>query len=191
LEKLFDSPAKLRLLKLFLRNPEERFTLPEMRKRTMLDSGAISRQLQKLHDIRFISATKKRGSSNKVFGLNTDFVFFEELQNLILKSSPADEDKIAKKIRNLGKIRLAILSGIFLKSERENARADLLIVADAISERKLANFIRTLEAEAGVELHYTILSADEFSYRHKMFDRFLRDILEKPHKVLIGRLAPR
>ncbi|MEX2007915.1 MAG: hypothetical protein WD850_00200 [Candidatus Spechtbacterales bacterium] len=191
LEKLFDSPAKLRLLKLFLRNPHDAFTPAEIRHRIRLDAGPIRTQLHKLHDIRFIRASKKRGLKERLYQLNPDFVFFAELENLILKSSPADEDKLSKQIKGLGKIRLAILAGVFLKAERENSPTDLLIVTDSMSERRFKTFIRNLEAEAGVEIHYTILSSEEFNYRFKMFDRFLSDVLEHSHKVLIGRLVPR
>lgn len=187
LEKLFDSPAKLRLLKLFLRNPGESFTLAEIRRRTMVETAAVKAQLQKLQDMRLISASKKRGKNEYLFSVNPSFIFYDELQNLILKSSPADEDKIATRIRNMGKVRLVILSGIFMKPDRENSRTDILVVADAISEQRFKNYIRQLEAEAGVEIQYTILATEEYEYRTKMFDRFLRDILEKPHKVVVGR----
>ena len=187
LEKLFDSPAKLRLLKLFLRNPGETFTLADIRRRTMVETAAVKAQLQKLQDMRLVSSTKKRGQNEYLFTVNPSFTFYDELQNLILKSSPADEDKIATRIRNMGKVRLVILSGIFMKPDRENSRTDILVVADAISEQRFRNYIRQLEAEAGVEIQYTILATEEYEYRTKMFDRFLRDILEKPHKVVVGR----
>lgn len=187
LEKLFDSPAKLRLLKLFLRNPGESFTLAEIRRRTMVETAAVKAQLQKLQDMRLISSSKKRGQNEYLFSVNPSFIFYDELQNLILKSSPADEDKIATRIRNMGKVRLVVLSGIFMKPDRENSRTDILVVADAISEQRFKNYIRQLEAEAGVEIQYTILATEEYEYRTKMFDRFLRDILEKPHKVVVGR----
>lgn len=188
LEKLFDSPVKLRLLKLFLRNPENKFTLADIRKRSLLDSSAIRRQLNKLVDIKLISSVKKRNSIDRLYSLNPNFVFFEELQNLILKSSPADENKLARHIKSLGRVKLAILSGIFLDADRKNSRCDLLVVCDDIGERKLGNFIKHLEAEAGIEISYAVLTLEEFDYRRKMFDRFVNDILEKPHKKLINKI---
>ncbi|MEX0916616.1 MAG: hypothetical protein WDZ44_00750 [Candidatus Spechtbacterales bacterium] len=187
LEKLFDSPAKLRLLKLFLRNPGETFSLADIRRRTMVETAAVKAQLQKLDDMHLVNSTKKRGQDTYLYAVNPSFIFYEELQNLILKSSPADEDKIATRIRNMGKVRLVVLSGIFMKPERENSRTDVLVVADAISERRFHNYIRQLEAEAGVEIQYTILTTEEYEYRTKMFDRFLRDILEKPHRIIVGK----
>ena len=48
--------------------------------------------------------------------------------------------------------------------------------------------MKNLEAEAGTEIDYAVFDNEEFQYRQKMFDRFLRDILEKPHKKLINKI---
>src|SRR3989344_2488403 len=163
LEQLFDSTVKVRLLKLFLRNEESAFTLSEVRRRTQLESGILQRQLEKLHSAGFLkvrtqktrktedksSKEKKKskkvqkktkkiaGAKEKVFSLNPEFVFYNELRNLVLQSSPASKERMARRIKNLGKIKLAVLSGIFTDAERANLRTDLLIVGDNISERKL------------------------------------------------------
>jgi len=188
LEKLFDSPVKLRLLKLFLRNPEDKFSFADMRARTLLETPKIKKELQKLEDIKLVKSFKKRGVAGKLYFLNTQFLFINELQNLILQSSPTDEKKMKKKIKDLGRIKLAVLSGVFLNADRGNSRTDILLVCDNLNDRKLSNFIQNLQAEAGTELNYAVLSTEEFKYRQKMFDRFILDILEKPHKKLVNKL---
>ena len=188
LEKLFDSPAKLRLLKLFLRNPKESLTLNVIKKRLLLDSSTINKQLNRLKDIEFIKSVKKGKKREKSYFLNSEFVFLNELRNLILQSSPADQDKMTKTIKGLGSVKLAVISGIFVKPEREHSRTDLFLVCDRLDEKKLRNFIKNLEAEAGTELNYTVLNSAEFAYRQKMFDRFVLDILEKPHKKLANKI---
>ncbi|MEX2145207.1 MAG: hypothetical protein WD712_02430 [Candidatus Spechtbacterales bacterium] len=187
LEKLFDSPSKLRLLKLFLRNPREKFSLSDIRKRTMLTTPSIKRELSKLQEIKLVKDSK-RGSTDRVYFLNYDFVFLGELQNLILKSSPADEKKMMGKIKGVGRMKMVVLSGVFMKPDRENSRTDILLVCNDINEKKFGKFMQNLEAEAGTELQYTIFTTDEFSYRYSMFDRFILDILEKPHKKLLNKI---
>lgn len=188
LEKLFDSPSKLRLLKLFLRNPEAKFTLQEIRKKTLLSTSQINKELKKLEDIKLVNIKKQRGKRDKLHSLNAGFLFIGELQNLILKSSPADQQKMTQKLKSLGGIKLAVLSGVFIKHDNENIRADLLLVGDKINEKKLTGFMKDLEAESGIEIDYALFNKGEFEYRQKMFDRFLRDILEKPHKKLINKI---
>lgn len=188
LEKLFDSPSKLRLLKLFLRNPADQFVLPQMRQKTLLKTSQITKELKKLEDISLIKSKKRRGKRDKVYFLNKEFVFINELQNLILKSSPTDERKMTQKLKSLGGVKLAVLSGVFIKHDADDARADLLLVGNRVNDKKLDKLVRNLEAEAGTEINYAVFTTDEFAYRQKMFDRFLRDILEKPHKKLINKL---
>ena len=188
LEKLFDSPTKLRLLKLFLRNPGKKFSLKDMREKTLLKTTQINKELKKLEDIKVIQIRKQRGKRDKLFQLNMSFIFIKELQNLILKSSPTDQDKMTQKLRGLGGIKLAVLSGGFIRHDNEDVRADLLLVGDRVNDKRLAGFMKNLEAEAGTEIDYAVFDNEEFQYRQKMFDRFLRDILEKPHKKLINKI---
>ena len=202
LERLFESPLKIKLLKLFLRNDMTEFSFSEICDRLLANPEELKQELHKLHEIRFINTTKMRNHNadnnnadqeeeyneqEYLYSLNSQFIFFDELQNLILKSSPADEDKLTKQIQGLGNIHLAILSGIFMKPNRIMSRTDLLIVSDSMSNRKFSSFIKILEAEVGAEINYTILTTHEYEYRTQMFDRFLLDIFEKPHKILLEK----
>lgn len=125
--------------------------------------------------------------------LNPEFEFFGELKTLILKSSPAEKDKMIKKIMGLGRIKLAIISGIFIVEnsglDLYETVADLFIVGDDISKNKLRVFLTALEAEVGKELKFTLMDKDEFQYRYGMFDRFIRVLLEGPHEKIINRLG--
>lgn len=184
LEQLFDSPVKVKLLKLFLRNKGQYFSLQEIARRVRSDASTCQKQIKKLESIKFIINRVKSGK--KHYSVNKDFDFYNELKTLVLKSSPASRDRILKRIRNLGRINLAVLSGIFV--DAENTRMDILIVGDNLKKKNLSSFLKDLEAEVGKEIDYVILSTEEFKYRHDMFDRFLRDVLEKPHEKLINRL---
>lgn len=124
--------------------------------------------------------------------LNSNFEFFEELKNLIMKSSPAEKNKMVRKIHSLGRIKLAVISGVFLNSEKENfdnSVADLFIVGDDIHKEKLRKFLRALEAEVGREVKLSIMDKEEFDYRYGMFDRFVRVLLEGPHEKIINKLG--
>lgn len=184
LEQLFDSPLRVKVLKFFVHNREGAFTLADVTERLQADRRETRRELERLSGIGFIHA---RGSRQPLYQTNSQFVFFNELKNLVTKSSPASKERMLGRLRRLGRIKLAVLSGIFL--DLANAKADLLVVGDGISETKLSRFFRDLEAEVGKELDYAVLSSDEFQYRYTMYDRFVRDILERPHEKLINKLG--
>ena len=184
LEQLFDSPLKVKLLKLFLRNPQENFSFQEIIKRVKSDTRSSKRQIEKLKNINFLNYKHRAGK--KVYSVNPRFVFYNELRTLIFKSSPASKEKILKRLKNLGRVKLALISGVFINLE--NARVDLLVVGDSLKKNKLTNFLKDLEAEVGKEIDYVVLTTEDFKYRYDMFDRFLRDVLEKPHEKLINKL---
>lgn len=125
-----------------------------------------------------------------VYVLNPDFGSFYELRDLILKSLPAEKDNMVKRLNRLGKIKLAVISGIFINKENlDPLITDLLIVGDYIDSRKLRSFLKSLEAEVGKEVKYSVMDKEEFQYRLAMFDRFVRVILEAPHEKLINKLG--
>ena len=122
--------------------------------------------------------------------LNTDFEFFYELRDLVLKSSPAEKDRMVERLNKLGRIKLAIISGVFINKENlDPLITDLLIVGDDVDRRKLHAFLRATEAEVGKEIKFTVMDKEEFQYRLAMFDRFTRVLLESPHEKLINRLG--
>lgn len=127
------------------------------------------------------------------YSLNPEFEFLNELRALILKSSPAEKDKMIKRLSGVGRIRLAVITGVFLNGldpiGTAESEVDLFIVGDDISKDRLRVFMKALEAEVGKELRLGVMEKDEFEYRYGMFDRFVRVILEGPHEKLINKLG--
>lgn len=134
--------------------------------------------------------TRRPSIPKPLLALNTDFEFFYELRDLVLKSSPAEKDRMVERLNKLGRIKLAIISGVFINKENlDPLITDLLIVGDDVDRRKLRAFLRATEAEVGKEIRFTVMDKEEFQYRLAMFDRFTRVLLESPHEKLINRLG--
>ena len=127
------------------------------------------------------------------YELNHGFEFFDELRNLIMKSSPAEKYKMIKKISGLGRVKLAVTSGVLMNNNNSVASldsdVDLFIVGDNINKTKLRYFLKSLEAEVGKEIRFGLMEKEEFQYRYGMFDRFVRVLLEGPHDKLINKLG--
>ena len=150
--------------------------------------------MAKAKKLKKVGKTKKTVRTNRsLYSLNPKFEFFGELKSLVLKSLPAEKDKMIKRILGLGKIKLAVVSGIFISensgSDIYDAVADLFIVGDDVNKNKLSVFLTDLEAEVGKEIKFTLMDKDEFQYRHGMFDRFIRVLLEGPHEKIINKLG--
>ncbi len=184
LEQLFDSSIRVRILRVFLRNPDKSFQSKKVAKFLGLDSGRALKHLKNLQKIGFLKS--KTLKSKKNYLVNPKFIFYSDLKNLVLKSTPSLLNP--EQIKRLGRIKLALISGIFLQDE--TAKIDFLLVGDKISSSKVKKFIKKLETEMGTEIRYTLMSGKEFSYRFDMRDRFLREILDKRHIKVINKILP-
>ena len=184
LDAIFDSRIRARILKLFLYSPDKNFDLETIKKTLKINSASVSKQFKSLVAVKFI--TSKNISRKKFFKVNKDFDFYNELKELIAKASPASKEKMLKKLKGLGKIKLALISGVFINSDV--SRADLLVVGDLIKSSKFNNFLKDLEAEVGKEINYALMTTKEFQYRYDMYDRFVHDLLDFKHEKLINKL---
>lgn len=193
LEGLFDSKIKVKLLKLFLQNEEEQFTLDDITERTQSDSSSVRYQLRKLRSIDFINSSlvrfpskqedKDKGRKRRVYFANPEFSLLEELKELVVKPTPINKEEIKEEIEQVGKIKLAVLSGIFVNQKQ--AKTDLLLVGENIDTDQLDSNLKDIEAQLGRKLRYTTMSEDEFDYRVDMFDNFLKKTLKEPHETII------
>ncbi len=184
LDAIFDSQIKARILKLFLYSPDKNFDLGTIKNTLNINSALIRKQFKSLTAVKFIIAKNINGK--RFFKVNKDFDFYNELKELIAKASPASKEKMLERLRGLGKIKLALISGVFINSDI--SRADLLVVGDGIKQSKFNNFLKNLEAEVGKEINYALMTTKEFQYRYDMYDRFIRDLLEFKHEKLINKL---
>jgi hypothetical protein len=197
LEQLFESQPKVKVLKFFFRNSQDVFTLKQILRRLRTNPSLIRREIGKLEKLGLIKQKRawltferKSGGVKKeqklVYCINNDFDFFNELKNLILKSTISSKEELINNVRKIGNIKILTLSGIFAGDEA--AKADILIVGDKINSRKLNTFFKDLEAEVGKELNCSVMSTREFNYRYDMYDRFVRDLLGGKSEVLINRI---
>lgn len=186
LEKLFESPAKIKILKLFFRNPDLSFTMSEIMERLDLDYATCKRQINNFLSIKFLSCKLK--SKKKRFFIDTKFEFLEELRSLVLKSSPASKNKMLRSVKRLGKIYLLLLAGVFI-DKVNRSRCDVFIVGDNIDQKKLAKIVKNIEAEAGTQIRFSLMNLEEFKYRRDMFDKFVREVLDLPYEKLIDKIG--
>ena len=184
LEKLFNSKARVRLLRFFLNHPREKFLLPEISLRVKINSKSVRKEVNNLIKTGFLKI--KQINKKKYYFTNPKFILYDELKDLIFKGNPASNKEIAKKIRSVGQIKLALISRSLINSEK--GRVDIFIVGENLNKVKLKRFLGDIESEIGKGISYAAMNTDEFDYRRNMFDKFILDILEGPKEILIDRM---
>lgn len=176
LGKILGSPARVKIMRLFLLNPKSGFSRKDIIKRSRVISGTASREIKLLASVGFIRRNKT------TWFFNSQFKYAGELERLLVSSDTLDKKTIADDFKKVGRVKLLLLSGVFIKNK--DTRVDLLIVGDKMKKSKIEEEIRKLEAEIGTELVYAIFDTKEFIYRLDMYDKLVRDILDFPHEVI-------
>jgi len=183
-DNLFNSESKARIIKLFIYNSENAVSAKDVALRLNLGPRSVQKPIQELVESGLLRSKTTKGT--KLFYVDQRCYFFKDLRTLVLKFAPVSFDKLTEDIKKIGSIKVVILGGVFLNTEK--FRVDIFIVADKIKEGLFRKFLDNLEAEVGKEVTYATMSTKEFKYRMDMFDRFVRDILEFPHEKLINKL---
>ena len=177
LSKILGSPARVKIMRLFLFNRNKTFLSKEVVKRSRVTQATVQRELRLLAAVGFV---KKRGQG---WSFNPFFKYGAEFEDLLLGADIVSRDAILENFKKVGRIKLLIISGIFIKSH--DSRADILIVGDRLKRGKIEESVRKTEAELGGELTYVVFDTKEFLYRLDMYDKLVRDILDYPHEVVL------
>jgi len=203
LEKIFGSTAKVKIMRMFLFNRETPFGLNDIIVRTKIKKEIVKKEiigLEKAGLLKKKSFTSEvpvkdkktnKALKKKIVGWEVDenFPYLLPLQNFLIHINPLKHTDILKKISSVGKIKLLVISGIFI--QEFETRVDLLVVGDNLQEHKIISAIREIESEIGKELRYVIFSTEDFEYRLGMMDKLVRDILDFPHEKIIDKLEVR
>lgn len=201
LAKLFGSAARIKILRLFLFNPEIVFDAKDVQLRAKTQLALVRKEIGMMEKIKLIkrktfikeierkTGKKKTIVKKRVQGwvLNESFVYIGALQEFFIQTATLHEKDILGKLRRSGTLKLVIVAGVFIQ-DWEN-RIDMLIVGDGINNKRLETSVKDIEAEVGMELKYATFSTADFKYRLEMRDRLIRDVLDYQHKVLVDRLG--
>lgn len=183
LKQLFTSSTRIKLLTLFLLHPDEEYFIRELTRKLDEQINSVRRELDNLKRIGILKSKFK--NRKKFYVVDKNFVIFQELKSIILKTM-SNHEEIAKKISKCGNIDYMVLSGIFLD---KNATVDLLIVGENINKDRLETILNS-EVATKRPVRYSILTKDDFLYRLECKDRFLTDILRDIENIVaINKMA--
>ncbi|MDB5194888.1 MAG: seg [Parcubacteria group bacterium] len=185
LSRLFGTPARLKLLRLFLFNDDTVLTVTDAAFRSKTPKDAARKELNVLTAAGVIK--KKASKQGSGYAMNKKFPHYAALQIFLRETTDVSDTKILVTLRKAGVLRVVALSGLFTGALEP--KVDLLVVGDRLEERQLASAIHTLEAELGRELRYASFTTEEFKYRVGVYDRLIRDVMDYPHRTILDRIS--
>lgn len=176
LKRLFTSNTRIKLLTLFLLNPEEEYFIRELTRKLNEQINSIRRELDNLKKLGLLKSKVK--NRKKYYNVNKNFVAFHDLRNIIIKAMSGKDD-LVKKITKLGDVEFMALLGIFVDKA---SPVDLLLVGK-IDKQRVQDLLNT-EIETEKPIRFSILSRDDFLYRIKCKDQFIQSILYDPDNII-------
>lgn len=200
LEKLFGNVARVKLLRMFLFNPEVIYDRKDIARHAKVTSDAVRRELSMMRNIGFIkertfykSIPQKNGKSSskkkrtRGWILDDRFPYLEALQSFLIHATSLKDSDILKKLNKSGRMNLVIVAGVFMQNL--DSRIDILIVSNKIKRTQLEKTIKDIEAELGKELRYAVFDINDFKYRMNIHDKLIRDVFDYPHKILVDKIG--
>ncbi|MFA5420406.1 MAG: hypothetical protein WC280_00030 [Patescibacteria group bacterium] len=214
LEKIFGSKSRVKLLKIFLLNPDSSFYIRQLSRDLKLQVNSVRRELINLEEFGLISSTnnninlsdlsnnseldssaKKKSDTveltsgslkdKKYYKVNKNFILFSEIKSLILKAQILSGENFIKKLKDVCDPKFILLGGMFLNNE--GAPTDVLIVAN-IENHKLLKIIDDLESEMNRSINFTVMDEKEFKYRQEVADVFLHNVLNNKKIILLDKI---
>jgi hypothetical protein len=200
LTRLLGGSERVKIMRFFLHHEDAIVSLRNISDKTKSKGALARKEVAALCAIGFLerkrtrtvtTSGKGKKATSKVkeiigFKLNQEFPHNQALKDLLFDFQLLDKRELANRFKPVGRIKVFIVSGVFIGEEK--TRLDILIVGEAIKRPKAEKLFETLSAELGREVVYSIMDVEEYEYRFKMYDKFVRDVLDGPHEAVIDKL---
>ena len=187
IDSLFGSKTRVKLLHLFLNNPEKSFYVREITRMIDEQINSVRRELANMVSVGIV---QQDAIDNKLYySVNDDYPYVKPLAAIFSDKNTEGGAGAAGGVSwkdSLGRMRglkLAIISGKLVVGS--SSAVDLLLVGDDMSAVTIKNLVKKIEKDRKIEINYAVISYDDFYYRMSVKDRFIMDIIRNKHSVLV------
>ena len=187
IDSLFGSKTRVKLLHLFLNNPEKSFYVREITRMIDEQINSVRRELANMVSVGIV---QQDAIDNKLYySVNDDYPYIKPLAAIFSDKNTEGGAGAAGGVSwkdSLGRmrgLRLAIISGKLVVGS--SSAVDLLLVGDDMSAVTIKNLVKKIEKDRKIEINYAVISYDDFYYRMSVKDRFIMDIVRNKHSVLV------
>lgn len=192
IDALFGSKTRVKLLHLFMNNPDKSFYVREI---TRLIDEQINSVRRELSNMMNVGVVANDTVDNKLYyRVDKSYEFYEPFRGIFApqasKAATVGGAKSSAKtagpswqveLTKLKGVRVAVAAGILVQGSASHV--DLFVAGD-VSRVKLKKLVAAIEQLEGREVNYSLMSYDEFYYRLSVRDRFIMEILAGKHQVI-------
>ncbi len=186
LERLFTSKTRVKLLTLFVMNPEKDLYIREIARHTQENINAVRRELSNLEEIGLLQSTRR--GNTKQYILNKEMPIYPEIASMVLKTEGITQI-LKDHLPEIGPIQTAFIYGSFAQNKAGlDSDIDLFLIGSP-DEKKLIALLSKLEKRVSREINYVLYDSTEFHNRIKRKDPFISNVLKEPKIFLWGDIA--
>lgn len=165
----------------FFSNESRKYYINEMARLAGTSQGTCRRELNKLADMGLLVSS--RAGNLQYYEINRKYPLYNEFRSIIQKTIGI-EGILKERLQGMTGVRFAFLFGSYVKNEfKPESDVDIVIIG-TISEDRLVNLFRNIEAIIGREINYHIYSTKEFRSSLKA-SSFIKNII-KNYKIVAG-----
>ena len=184
MEQLFGSRTRVKILNIFLRNPEKTYFVRELSRMTGDFINSIRRELQILQAFGLLVSFHKDGK--RYYQANQDFFLFEEITALFSKAEIFLENQLIDELKSLVSVVYLVFSGVFTGID---SPTDILIVGTGFDPKVIAQALARFSGFLGREIRYTLMETEEFTYRQSITDEFIFNVLLNKKIVVVDKIG--
>lgn len=186
IDALFGSKTRVKLLHLFLNNPNRAFYVREITRKIDEQINSVRRELANMLSIGIIQSDS--ANNRLYYEVNQSYMYYAPLRAIFADGTFVAEATAtqavtdwAKRLKPLGDVRVAILCGSLVRGSKSDV--DIVLVGN-VNKTQLKRFIKQMEDEEGKQLNYTVMPYEEFYYRLSIKDRFITSIINSKFTLL-------
>lgn len=176
LKDLITSEARIKLLLKFFLNPSTTGYLRQLAKEFNESTNGVRVELNKLTESQLLTSSKE--GRNVIYRANESHPLFEDLRNIILKSTGIDK-VINNILKKLGNLELAFIRGDYAVGI-DGGLIELVLVGENINEKEVERVRKKTEGLIDRKINAIILSNADYIGLKKKFD-------SDPKLILVGK----
>lgn len=174
LKSIITSETRIKLLLKFFLNPESSGYLRQLARDFGESTNSVRIELNKLTEAQILKARIQ--GRNKIFKANTDHPLFEDIRNIVIKSTGIDK-VLSNIIKKLGNIHLAMIRGDYATG-KDSGLIELVIVATNLNLNELERVKKKTEKLINRKISVLVLNNREY-------EKLKNNFINEPHFLLL------
>jgi DNA-binding transcriptional ArsR family regulator len=182
LPDILSSHARAEIFRLLFGVSAQEFHVRELERRSGLAIRTVSKELKRLEEMDLVTA--RRDGNRLYYSANTTHPLYEDIRNLVLKTSGLVE--VLREALAREGVSVAFVFGSVARGEAGGSADVDLMVIGSCGLRDVSTWLSGVSERVGREVNPHVMDAVAFASRRASGDQFLSRVLSSPKLFVVG-----